>query len=154
MATKNLLLEPYRPRRQPKSDMNVVPYIDVMLVLLVIFMVTAPMLSHQQVKVDLPKVANEALALNPKQKILTLSVQEKGAFYWHLGPELDIEKQSDTAVNLDDMTHKVRALLTDKSDVQVVIRADRGTDYGVVVAAMAALQKGGVTQLGLVTEAP
>lgn len=147
-------MQSYRPRRKPKSEMNVVPYIDVMLVLLVIFMVTAPMLSQQHVKVALPKVASEALLIQAQQRILTLSVKNDGSFYWHLGPELDTEHTTDTALDLQDMTGKVKQILAQNADTQVFIRADRGTDYGTVVAGMAALQKGGVTQLGLVTEAP
>jgi len=119
-----------RPQRKhgPKAEMNVVPYIDVMLVLLVIFMVTAPMLT-QGVKVELPKVASEALATDTRQ-------------------------QTDSAVDLDEMRAKVAQIVAARSDTQVYIRADQDAGYGLVVAAMAALQQGGVSNLGLVTEAP
>ena len=75
-----------RPQHKhgPKAEMNVVPYIDVMLVLLVIFMVTAPMLV-QGVKIVLPKVAAEALPVENERQILTLSVKADGGFYWNLG---------------------------------------------------------------------
>ena len=84
-----------RPQRKhgPKAEMNVVPYIDVMLVLLVIFMVTAPMLT-QGVKIELPKVASEALVNDSQQKILTLSVKAEGGYYWNLGSELDSKNQT------------------------------------------------------------
>ena len=90
-----------RPQRKhgPKAEMNVVPYIDVMLVLLVIFMVTAPMLV-QGVKIELPKVAAEALPVENERQILTLSVKADGGFYWNLGSELDVENQTDSAVDL------------------------------------------------------
>ena len=93
-----------RPQRKhgPKAEMNVVPYIDVMLVLLVIFMVTAPMLT-QGVKIELPKVAAEALATDTRQQILTLSVQADGGYYWNLGGELDTQHQTDSAVTLEEM---------------------------------------------------
>ena len=133
--------------------MNVVPYIDVMLVLLVIFMVTAPMLT-QGVKIELPKVAAQALATDAEQQILTLSVQADGGYYWNLGSELKTEGQTDSAVSLEEMTSKVGALIAARGDTQVYIRADGHADYATVLAGMAALQKGGVSNLGLITEAP
>lgn len=144
-----------RPQRKhgPKAEMNVVPYIDVMLVLLVIFMVTAPMLT-QGVKIELPKVASEALATDTRQQILTLSVKAEGGYYWNLGGELDTQHQTDSAVTLDDMREKVAQIVAERHDTQVYIRADKDAGYGSVVAAMAALQQGGVSNLGLVTEAP
>ncbi|WP_075294553.1 protein TolR [Pseudomonas fluorescens] len=144
-----------RPQRKhgPKAEMNVVPYIDVMLVLLVIFMVTAPMLT-QGVKIELPKVAAEALATDTRQQILTLSVKADGGYYWNLGGELDTRQQTDSAVTLEEMSAKVMQVVAARSDTQVYIRADDNAGYGRVVAAMAVLQKGGVSHLGLVTEAP
>lgn len=144
-----------RPQRKhgPKSEMNVVPYIDVMLVLLVIFMVTAPMLT-QGVKIELPKVAAEALASDTRQQILTLSVKADGGYYWNLGDELDTRQQTDSAMTLEEMSAKVMQVVAARSDTQVYIRADDNAGYGRVVAAMAVLQKGGVSNLGLVTEAP
>ncbi len=144
-----------RPQRKhgPKAEMNVVPYIDVMLVLLVIFMVTAPMLT-QGVKIDLPKVASEALANDSRQQILTLSVKAEGGYYWNLGGELDTRNQTDSAVSLADMQAKVAQVVAERGDTQVYIRADKDAGYGSVVAAMAALQQSGVSHLGLVTEAP
>ncbi|MDX1725869.1 MAG: protein TolR [Pseudomonas sp.] len=137
----------------PKAEMNVVPYIDVMLVLLVIFMVTAPMLT-QGVKVELPKVASEALPTDTQQQILTLSVQADGSYYWNLGSELNTEQQTDSAVGLEEMTAQVTQIIAERGDTQVYIRADQAADYATVVAGIAALQQGGVSNLGLVTEAP
>ena len=142
-----------RNRRKPVAEMNVVPYIDVMLVLLVIFMVTAPMLT-QGVKIELPKVAAEALPTDSQQQVLTLSVQADGGYYWNLGSELDTEHRTDSAVSLEEMTSKVGALIAARGDTQVYIRADGHADYATVLAGMAALQKGGVSNLGLITEAP
>lgn len=144
-----------RPQRKhgPKAEMNVVPYIDVMLVLLVIFMVTAPMLT-QGVKIELPKVASEALATDSRQQILTLSVQAGGGYYWNLGSELDTRNHTDSAVDLEQMRAKVAQVIARRGDTQVYIRADQDAAYSSVVAAMAALQQGGVHNLGLVTEAP
>ncbi|MBU1332150.1 MAG: protein TolR [Gammaproteobacteria bacterium] len=139
----------------PKAEMNVVPYIDVMLVLLVIFMVTAPMLI-QGVQIELPKVAAEALPTDNQQRILTLSVQADGSYYWNLGSELDTElgEASEQAVDLAQMSTRVRQLVAEQGDTQVYIRADQAADYASVVAGIAALQQGGVSSLGLITEAP
>jgi len=137
----------------PKAEMNVVPYIDVMLVLLVIFMVTAPMLT-QGVKIELPKVAAQALATDAEQQILTLSVQADGGYYWNLGSELKTEGQTDSAVSLEEMTAKVGAIIAARGDTQVYVRADQDAAYVHVVAGIAALQQGGVSNLGLITEAP
>ncbi|MFZ3024593.1 protein TolR [Pseudomonas sp.] len=137
----------------PKAEMNVVPYIDVMLVLLVIFMVTAPMLT-QGVKIELPKVAAQALASTVEQQILTLSVQADGGYYWNLGSELKTEGQTDSAVSLEEMTVKVGAIIAARGDTQVYVRADQNAAYVHVVAGIAALQQGGVSNLGLITEAP
>lgn len=139
----------------PKAEMNVVPYIDVMLVLLVIFMVTAPMLT-QGVQIELPKVAAEALPSDNQQRILTLSVQADGSYYWNLGSELDTElgDASEQALDLAVMSARVAQLVAEHGDTQVYIRADQAADYASVVAGIAALQQGGVGSLGLVTEAP
>nr|WP_100548849.1 MULTISPECIES: protein TolR [unclassified Pseudomonas] len=139
----------------PKAEMNVVPYIDVMLVLLVIFMVTAPMLT-QGVHIELPKVAAEALPSDNQQRILTLSVQADGSYYWNLGSELDTElgAASEQAVDLAVMSARVAQLVAEQGDTQVYIRADQAADYASVVAGIAALQQGGVSSLGLITEAP
>lgn len=106
-----------RPQRKhgPKAEMNVVPYIDVMLVLLVIFMVTAPMLV-QGVKIELPKVAAEALPVENERQILTLSVKADGGFYWNLGSELDVENQTDSAVDLAELQAKVGAVIAAQGD--------------------------------------
>ena len=137
----------------PKAEMNVVPYIDVMLVLLVIIMVTAPMLT-QGVRIELPKVAAQALTSNVEQQILTLSVQADGGYYWNLGSELKTEGQTDSAVSLEEMTAKVGAIIAARGDTQVYVRADQNAAYVHVVAGIAALQQGGVSNLGLITEAP
>ena len=142
-----------RRKRKPVAEMNVVPYIDVMLVLLVIFMVTAPML-NQGVKVDLPQVASEALPSDSNQQVLTLSVLADGTFYWNLGETVDAETQGDTAVSLDEMTDGVAKIMRARPDTLVYIRGDSAVNYGIVVGAMAALQQSGVPNVGLITEAP
>ncbi len=142
-----------RQKRKPVAEMNVVPYIDVMLVLLVIFMVTAPML-NQGVKVDLPQVASEVLPSDSNQQVLTLSVLADGTYYWNLGETVDTETQSETAISLEEMTDGVAKVMRARPDTLVYIRGDSAVNYGVVVAPMAALQQSGVPNVGLITEAP
>jgi biopolymer transport protein TolR len=142
-----------RQKRKPVAEMNVVPYIDVMLVLLVIFMVTAPML-NQGVKVDLPQVSSEVLPSDSNQQVLTLSVLADGTYYWNLGDTVDTENQTDSAISLEEMSVGVTKIISARSDTLVYIRGDREANYGLVVAAMAALQQAGVPNVGLITEAP
>jgi biopolymer transport protein TolR len=142
-----------RHKRKPVAEMNVVPYIDVMLVLLVIFMVTAPML-NQGVKVDLPQVASEVLPSDSNQQVLTLSVLADGTYYWNLGATVDTENQTDSAISLEQMAEGVTKIIRARPDTLVYIRGDRAVNYGVVVTAMAALQQADVPNVGLITEAP
>ncbi|WOD13115.1 protein TolR [Pseudomonas sp. NyZ704] len=146
-------MRPVRHKRKPKAEMNVVPYIDVMLVLLVIFMVTASMLT-QGIQIELPKVASEALPSEDTQSIVTLSVEADGTYHWNQGETVDTEEYSNSASSLQDMSARVSGLVAADPDTQVFIRADSQAGYGLVVAGMAALQQNGVTQIGLITEAP
>ncbi|MCI1037197.1 protein TolR [Pseudomonas putida] len=147
-----MLVRPVR-KHGLKAEMNVVPYIDVMLVLLVIFMVTAPMLV-QGVQIELPKVAAEALPAPGQQRIVTLSVKADGSYYWNLGSEVDTRSQTDSAVDTAQMRDKIAAIVAQDPQTQVYLRADRNTEYAAVVAGIAELQRGGVSRLGLITEAP
>ncbi|WP_239495248.1 protein TolR [Salinicola halophilus] len=140
-------------RHKPKAEMNVVPYIDVMLVLLVIFMVTAPMLT-QGVALELPKVAAQALPTPGERRIVTLSVKADGSYYWHLGSEVDTETRSETAADRAAMIERVGALVEADPETQIYVRADENADYGRVVSGIAGLQREGITRLGLITEAP
>ncbi len=136
-----------------KAEMNVVPYIDVMLVLLVIFMVTAPLLV-QGVKLELPKIASEALPTDSQKTILTLSVVSDGSYYWNVGPEVDIQSRSDQAVSLDEMINKIEQMKLQHEALLFFIRGDKSTDYASVVKAIAAIQKVGISDVGLITESP
>lgn len=146
-----------RNRRKPVAEMNVVPYIDVMLVLLVIFMVTAPML-NQGVKVELPQVSSEVLPQDNNAVILTVSIKEDKSYYWTTGSEVDVDTVDDSAVSLDEMVRAASAVLAANKaqgkQVQVYVRADKRVDYGSVMQAMGGLQQAGVTDVGLITEAP
>ena len=146
-----------RPKRKPVAEMNVVPYIDVMLVLLVIFMVTAPMI-NQGVKVDLPKVSSEALPQDNNTQVLTISIKADKTYYWNVGKEVDTEKQQDKAMTLAQMTQAASAIIRQGNEsgkkTQVFIRGDKTVDYGSVMGAMGGLQQAGVGNVGLITEAP
>ncbi len=130
-----MLVKPIR-KHGLKAEMNVVPYIDVMLVLLVIFMVTAPMLV-QGVQIELPKVAAEALPTPNQQRIVTLSVKADGSYYWNLGSEVDTTSQTDSAVDTAQMREKIAAIVAEAPQTQVYLRADQNTDYAAVVAGIA-----------------
>lgn len=144
-----------RNKRKPVAEMNVVPYIDVMLVLLVIFMVTAPML-NQGVQVDLPKVTSEPLPSDTKNKILTVSVKADHSYYLSYGDGVDNTGAGEKAISLADMTKRVMAIITAPNNrgSQVFVRGDEKAPYGFVMEAMSALQQAGVDKVGLVTEAP
>ena len=134
------------------SDINMTPLVDVMLVLVAILLITAPLLASR-IALDLPQAQGTRQAA-PDAAFVRISVQADGGYYWNLGSELDTEQRTDSAVSLEEMTSKVGALIAARGDTQVYIRADGHADYATVLAGMAALQKGGVSNLGLITEAP
>ena len=120
------------------SDINVTPLVDVMLVLLVIFMVTAPIL-QQGVAIDLPKVAAAPLA--GEQEQLVVNVNKAGQVFLN-----------DTPIAIDALTTKLAAIRAARPDRQVYVRADQSVPYGQVMKTMAAVRESGLTKIGLVTE--
>lgn len=132
--------------RRPMSEINVVPYIDVMLVLLVIFMVTAPLLT-QGVQVDLPKTPAKPISQS-KDEPLIVSVKADGSFYINLG------KDTDKALPLSDIRTKVAAVIRRNPDTPVLVWGDVEVPYGKVVTLMSELQSAGAPSVGLVTENP
>ncbi|GHD36974.1 protein TolR [Parahalioglobus pacificus] len=133
-------------KRRPMSEINVVPYIDVMLVLLIIFMVTAPMLM-QGVKVDLPEASADPVE-NQDSEPLIVSVDSAGQLYLNLGAN---EKQ---VLTLATVKQRVSAVMRRSPDKPVLVWGDRAVPYGQVVTLMAALQEAGAPSVGLVTENP
>jgi len=134
-------------RRKPMSEINVVPYIDVMLVLLVIFMVTAPMLT-QGVKVDLPETTSDPIQQDKDVESITVSVDSNGAYYLEVGDD------PSEPMALDEVRDQVAKILSQRSNGEVLVRGDEYVDYGVVVRLMAELQAAGATGIGLITDAP
>ena len=134
--------------RRLMGDINVVPYIDVMLVLLIIFMITAPLLT-QGVKVDLPKAG--AQPLDPemlKNRIpLVLSVDRTGALYLNVGGG-----NPRTALDADTVAARAEAALRRDPDLPVLVKADNRVEYGSVVRAMVILQKAGAKKVGFITD--
>jgi biopolymer transport protein TolR len=135
-----------RYKRRAMSDINVVPYIDVMLVLLVIFMITAPLLT-QGVQVDLPQTASEPMP-SDKQEPLVVSVTAQGTYFLNVGEHVD------KPVNHATLVARVAAVLRHQPGTPVMVRGDRNVNYGKVVTAMALLQKAGAPSVGLITEQP
>ncbi len=139
-----------RSSRRAIAEMNVVPYIDVMLVLLVIFMIATPLLTPG-VKVQLPQAQAQALE-DHNNKPLIISVDEQGRYY------LNANVNPEQALNAHDLVVKVAARLQiEKSQGQksvVMVKGDTHASYGQVVGAMVLLQRAGVAQVGLITQNP
>ena len=133
-------------RRRPMAEINVVPYIDVMLVLLVIFMVTAPLMT-QGVKVDLPQAISESIDVSDPEQLLVVTIKKDGSLYLNVGKE-------DERVNLATVGERASRILQANPRVQVLIEADRDLQYGLVINVMNILQKSGAPSVGLVTEPP
>jgi biopolymer transport protein TolR len=130
-------------RRRPMAEINVVPYIDVSLVLLIIFMVTAPLL-QTGVDVDLPQA--EARTIDPQQDLpIIVSINAEGRLFVDAGNEEDVE------VEFDELTARVTDALQKKPGLPVLIRGDKTVDYGKVVTVMASLKNAGVPSVGLMT---
>ena len=132
-------------KRKLMGEINVVPYIDVMLVLLVIFMVTAPLLT-QGIEVDLPKANAEPIEAVPDHDPLVVSVDAEGNLYLNAG---DNEDQPQAG---REIIRRVGIILGEKPETPVYVKADRAVPYGNVVGAMVVLQQAGASKIGFVTD--
>lgn len=128
-----------RSRTRPMSEINVTPFVDVMLVLLIIFMVAAPLLTVG-VPVDLPKTAAGALAVDQEEP-LTLTLTAAGS----------VQIQA-TEVAREDLVPRLRAIAAERSSDKVFLRADGAVPYAEVMQVMGALNAGGFSNIGLVTD--
>lgn len=130
-----------RPKKRLMSEINAVPYIDVMLVLLVIFMITAPLLT-QGIKVELPQAASKPVDTRDLET-LVVTVNRKGRLY------LD-----DRKISKKNLKKKIAKILKLRPKTPVVVRGDRRVAYGKIIETMVLLQEAGVPSVGLVTENP
>lgn len=137
MSTRHL-------RRKPMSEINVVPYIDVMLVLLVIFMITAP-LQQNGVEIDLPVTQGNPIKQQEKNASIVISIKKEGQSY------LSENGAKAIAFSKDDLMLRVVTLYNKHPKLYVYIRGDKRVNYGYVVGVMAALKQSGITRIGLIT---
>jgi biopolymer transport protein TolR len=140
-------MTPGRRGRRLMAEINVVPYIDVMLVLLIIFMVTAPLLT-QGIKVDLPKAGAEPLPeeLMRDHQPLILSVDSSGRLYLNIGED------EESPIDADAVVQRVSAVLRREPKTPVLVKADQSVPYGQVVAGMVLLQEAGAEKVGFITD--
>ena len=138
---------PRTKRHKPNAEINVVPYIDVMMVLLVIFMVTAPMLT-QGANVDLPQAKSDPVSSDDLGPPLIISVTQSGDYYLELG------ENNKQPITLERIGVQVGKILQRAPDTQVLLRGDRAIEYGLIVRLMTVLQKAGAQSVGLVSESP
>ncbi len=133
-----------RHKRRAMAGINVVPYIDVMLVLLIIFMITAPIV-QQGVEVELPQAAANTLPPDDLEPLI-LSVSKSGEYYLNIGDNLK------KPVAGEDVQQRVRIVMEARPETPVLVRGDREVDYGSVTRAMVLLQEAGVEKVGLMTD--
>jgi biopolymer transport protein TolR len=136
-------------KRRLMGEINVVPYIDVMLVLLVIFMVTAPLLT-QGIEVDLPKAAAEPLKqeLLKDTEPLVLSIDAEGRYFLSVGDD------KEAPLPAEEVSRLAAAVLRRNAETPVLLNADQRVPYGDVVSAMVLLQEAGAPRIGFLTEPP
>ena len=133
-----------RARRKPMSEINVVPYIDVMLVLLVIFMVTSP-LQQQNVEVDLPVAKGKPIQQSEATPTLIITVKKEGQYY------TSENASKPEPVSRQRLIQKVMTRHNDNPKLQIYLRGDKTVAYGEVVEIMATLKQSGIVRIGLMT---
>jgi len=132
-------------RRKPMAEINVVPYIDVTLVLLIIFMVTTPML-QTGVDVELPQAESATVESESDNLPVIVSINELNQYY------INIDDKEPEQIQREEVDARVMAVLSEKPKTRVLIKADKGIEYGVVVTLMAGLKNAGVSSVGLMTK--
>ena len=134
-----------RKRKRLMAEINVVPYIDVMLVLLIIFMITAPLLT-QGVKIDLPQASSQPIPPESKDP-LVLTVDSAGKYYLNVGG-----KEEDEPVATSEVLRRVQAIIRRDPAIPVMVRGDKAANYGQVMNGINLLKEAGVPTVGLITE--
>ena len=136
-----------RKKRKPMAEINVVPYIDVMLVLLIVFMVTAPML-NQGIDVDLPQASNEPLDIDENLETLVVSITAAGEYFLSIGATGD-ERES---VSLETVGEQVSRILNANPEIQVLVEGDTEADWGAMITLITTLNQAGVTDPNFITQ--
>lgn len=136
-----------RKKRKPMSDINVVPYIDVMLVLLIVFMVTAPLL-NQGIEVELPQANNEPLELDENLETLVVSITSNGEYFLSIGATGE-DRQS---VPLETIGVQVGQIMNANPSIQVLVEGDAAADWGAMINLITILQRAGVTNPNFITQ--
>lgn len=136
-----------RKKRKPMGDINVVPYIDVMLVLLIVFMVTAPLL-NQGIEVELPQANNEPLNIDENVETLVVSLTSDGQYFLSLGAT----GEDRTAVSLETVGTQVGQVMNANPSIQVLIEGDASANWGAMINLITILQRAGVTNPNFITQ--
>ena len=131
-------------KRRLMSEINVVPYIDVMLVLLIIFMITAPLLT-QGINVDLPKASAQPVAADNSEPLVP-SIDKEGKFFLNIGDNIE------TAIDDATVVERASAVIRRNPQIQVLVKADQAVPYGRVVLGGSLLTQAGASKLGLLTD--
>jgi len=133
-----------RKRRKPMAEINVVPYIDVMMVLLVIFMISTPLLT-QGVKVELPQASTESLDIKPAETIV-VKVDVEGQYY------LTIGTGKEKSVSREELVAQVKNRLLEQANISVLLAGDKEVRYIFIMDALALLSNAGIPNVGLMTK--
>jgi len=136
-----------RKKRKPMADINVVPYIDVMLVLLVVFMVTAPLL-NQGIEVELPEANNEPLPIDENQETLVISITENQEYYISIGAT----SENRQPVTLETIGQQVAQVVNANPRIQVMVEGDTNANWGTMIALITTLQNAGVASPNFITQ--
>lgn len=136
-----------KKKRKLAAEINVVPYIDVMLVLLIVFMVTAPLL-NQGIEVDLPQANNEPLDIDENLETLVVSIKADGRYFLSLGATGEDRESLELAA----LGEQVRRVVGANPDIQVLIEGDRDAGWGAMITLITTLQQAGVENPNFITE--
>ncbi|MGI9251582.1 MAG: ExbD/TolR family protein [Pseudohongiellaceae bacterium] len=136
-----------RKKRKPMSEINVVPYIDVMLVLLIVFMVTAPLL-NQGIEIDLPQANNDPLEIDENLETLIVSITEEGEYFLSIGAA----GENREPLTLEIVADRVGRIMGANPSIQVLIEGDTNAGWGAMITLITTLQQVGVTNPSFITE--